>query len=648
MKKSIAVLKGYFKTGDKPTQQQFYDFLESYLHLDSYILASQVTGLETALETLNALGISDVIGLQTALNDLNIAITTLEVADVSGLQGILDALAVVSIGDVTGLQAVLDDLATRGIADITGLSDALNGKVDKVAGYGLSQNDFSNYYTGLITTIQNAVTALIYEGIVAEATIIKTLALTDVNKRIVFSNANPIALTVPLDASVAWYTGTKIKGTVQGNGAVTISGAGITFIGNTLTFPKGESFVLINIGLDTWTVEGNAPTAGALVYKTWFVNTAIGNNTTGLYQDSSKPFATIDYILALPAFTSDDIIFLQNTNGTFPLNGTLPASKNVIINSDVNAVLSFSANANTDLMTTGATIKINLPYGSVINERSGGTGCYFYANGFSSALHINALSLYWNTSNIAFRLTYLKFSVSDVSVRGTLTNSNVGGVKDVNMTTINIDKFTCLADYATFAIQLDSRLSINISHIAGTGCFYFTGGRYNVGNITTTNPCVIGASYNNAFINFVNTYISTANGIDIAGDILYNVTITGNILYSPKITGGRSFRSATNIKYLNFSADLGAGTITLDQGTYSFENCSIKSNNSPITLIGGGTYNLALILKSSVFEVVNAVPLVTGGASSGDTIKVGGISTNATMISDQAGTGVTVTQFTNY
>lgn len=297
MKKSIPVLKSYFETGDKPTQQQFYDFLESFLHLDSYILVSQVTGLETALETLNTLGISDVAGLQTALNDLNTAIATLEIADVSGLQGILDTLAVVAIGDVTGLQAVLDGLATRGIGDITGLADALNGKVDKVAGYGLSKNDFSDYYVGLITTIQNAVTALTYEGVVTEATIIKTLALTDVNKRIKFTNANPIALTVPLDASVAWYSGTKIKGTVQGNGAVTISGAGITFVGNTLTFPKGESFTLINTGLNEWTVEGNAPVAGALEFKKCYLK-ASGNDTTAVIGSGDMPFLTLDGLIA--------------------------------------------------------------------------------------------------------------------------------------------------------------------------------------------------------------------------------------------------------------------------------------------------------------------------------------------------------------
>jgi hypothetical protein len=41
-----------------------------------------------------------------------------------------------------------------------------------------------------------------------------------------FTTLNTV--TIPLDAAVAWYSGTKIKGTVQGAGAVTIAGTGIT------------------------------------------------------------------------------------------------------------------------------------------------------------------------------------------------------------------------------------------------------------------------------------------------------------------------------------------------------------------------------------------------------------------------------------
>jgi hypothetical protein len=639
MKKSIAVLKGYFKTGDKPTQQQFYDFLESYLHLDSYILASQVTGLETALETLNTLGINDVEGLQTALSDLNTAITTLEVADVSGLQGILDALAVVSIGDVTGLQAVLDDLATRGIADITGLSDALNGKVDKVAGYGLSQNDFSNYYTGLITTIQNAVTALTYEGVVVEATIIKTLALTDVNKRIKFTNANPIALTVPLDASVAWYTGTKIKGTVQGNGAVTISGAGITFIGNTLTFPKGESFVLVNTALNEWTVEGNAPVAGALVYKTWFVNTSTGNNTTGLYQDSSKPFATIDGIIALGTLNEDDVIWLQNENGTFPLNGVLPAKRLSIV-SDVLVTLDLSANANTNFYYCEKKLTINLPKGIIYNNRSGGTGAKMATPNSELYLYLKVDQIYWNVSNVFFDGTAMELYVNKISLKSSFAIAYNGMLKQSSFDLIEV---VCLGTNVTLlAMSYNKIKKIRIDLISGTGNFRTTGFDHEIGNITTTASLSIFSN-----VKFINSTITTSTGIDLFAKY---VVISGSIASCPLIKAEASDQGGAYTVFKDFTASLGTGQLKTQWSDFYFENCFIRSTNAPIVILNNsGTYGWAnIIAKKSVFEVVNAVPLVTGGAGQTVTMKVMGITTNATALSDQAGTGVTVTQMTNY
>jgi len=98
-------------------------------------------------------------------------------------------------------------------------------------------------------------------------------------------------------------------------------------------------------------------------------------------------------------------------------------------------------------------------------------------------------------------------------------------------------------------------------------------------------------------------------------------------------------------KFLNFVVNFGLGSIQNYESNLVFENCSIISTNSPIKLFSGvGT----LKIKNSAFEVINAVPLVTGGAASGKTIKISGVSSNATMLSDQNGTGVTITQFTNY
>ena len=47
--KTVNELKGYFETGKKPTQQQFWDWLESFVHKSDGIAIANVAGLSSAL-----------------------------------------------------------------------------------------------------------------------------------------------------------------------------------------------------------------------------------------------------------------------------------------------------------------------------------------------------------------------------------------------------------------------------------------------------------------------------------------------------------------------------------------------------------------------------------------------------------------------
>lgn len=108
-KKPINILKTYFETGDRPTEQQFADLIDSFLHKDS---GTVITGW-----TFN------------------------------------NATGAVAIGfsDNTSLEFTVPQNAD--ISFINGLQDALDGKVDKVAGFGLSSNDFSQYWINLINSL---------------------------------------------------------------------------------------------------------------------------------------------------------------------------------------------------------------------------------------------------------------------------------------------------------------------------------------------------------------------------------------------------------------------------------------------------------------------------------------------------------------
>lgn len=100
--KTVAILKTFFETGDRPTESQFGDLIDSFVH-----------------KTTGAVVIDKSYNEDTG------------VFSISFSDGIT-----ISFG-VNGSES-------EPISFIDGLEDALDGKVDKVAGRGLSTNDFTN------------------------------------------------------------------------------------------------------------------------------------------------------------------------------------------------------------------------------------------------------------------------------------------------------------------------------------------------------------------------------------------------------------------------------------------------------------------------------------------------------------------------
>jgi hypothetical protein len=91
-----------------------------------------------------------------------------------------------------------------------------------------------------------------------------TLVLTDNGRLVTLSNASPITVTVPTNASVAYATGAIINVQQIGAGQVTIQGAGgvtVTSTGATSTAPKlraqYSAASIIKTGTDSWTVIGD-------------------------------------------------------------------------------------------------------------------------------------------------------------------------------------------------------------------------------------------------------------------------------------------------------------------------------------------------------------------------------------------------------
>jgi hypothetical protein len=113
-----------------------------------------------------------------------------------------------------------------------------------------------------------------------------TLALLDAGKTVTFSNASPVAVTVPLQSSVTWIANTQINLLNIGAGLVTIAGAGgVTINGTPLTLATSKGGSLIRTASNTWTfvpLGSGASVAGA----------AISDTPTGNYTDGG---VTYDY-----------------------------------------------------------------------------------------------------------------------------------------------------------------------------------------------------------------------------------------------------------------------------------------------------------------------------------------------------------------
>jgi len=378
-------------------------------------------------------------------------------------------------------------------------------------------------------------------------------------------------------------------------------------------------------------------------YNTYFINTATGNNATGVFEDASKPFATIDYVNANFTITDGTIFYLQGTGQTYAINNQLQtASQSFIVDDTSTNTLDFSGNNNTNIAATQSAItyviNITMRNGFVRNNRSGGTGVNL--NGLASyfTLKLDVREIYWNTSTLMYSINSLLprgvFKVPIISCAKILTN--------FWSEYLHVRSFTCLSTNAML-LQTQSnahKCNIRIDNINGSGSYLFsTNDNYIIGDISTTVACGFNTTWGQE------SYITFNNSVITGGGILLPID-ANNLVFSGVIRSVTSFTNSTPtsgiFKFVNFTADFGTNKLNINgTSTISFENCSVKSTNSPlgvVTNVSGGNF----IIKNSTFEVVNAVPLMTGGAGGTRTLTIAGVSTNATMLSDQNGTGVTV------
>ena len=127
---------------------------------------------------------------------------------------------------------------------------------DLVSAYPAKSLEIAQYIDGFkadLALVQNAQTGTTYSFVAADFT-----------KLVTFSNASPVAVTLPLEATVAWPAGTTLRLLNQGAGTVTVAGAvGVTINGTPLTLAQYKGAALIKTGTDTWTFAPFSSGVGA-------------------------------------------------------------------------------------------------------------------------------------------------------------------------------------------------------------------------------------------------------------------------------------------------------------------------------------------------------------------------------------------------
>jgi fibronectin-binding autotransporter adhesin len=153
---------------------------------------------------------------------------------------------------------------------------------DLVSAYPAKSLEIAQYIDGqvpLLAMTQNAQTGTTYSFVAADFTKLVTL-----------SNASPVAVELPLEATVPWPTGTQLRLLNQGAGTVTVAGAvGVTINGTPLTLAQYKGANLIKTGTDVWTFIPFASGVGAAVFS----DTPTGTYTGYAYKTFSSGSNTL-------------------------------------------------------------------------------------------------------------------------------------------------------------------------------------------------------------------------------------------------------------------------------------------------------------------------------------------------------------------
>jgi hypothetical protein len=459
---------------------------------------------------------------------------------------------VTAVGNTT-----TEDITVGGLINITAgntIGDTIqisNETGDELVVNNFIQADGFKVLTGLSTEFLKADGSIDTNAYVVENTPIAGATKTKITydaKGLVTAGSDATTADIADSTDKRYVTDANL--TVIGNTSGTNTGDNAT---NTTSDTYADAKVSDTAYDDTsWNgVTGIAPSKNAVrdkieslaivtkQYNTYFINTATGNNATGVFEDATKPFATIDYVLGLIGANNNVRIYLQN-NGTFALNGTIPDSKTIEFYSETSSTITFASNTTVGAITTNSFLNFNIPKGTILFTSNGsGTADTSWFTLNTGRLNIKCSYLTVGANFYINRLGALQLYVEDtLTISGSfiywLWLTQTAPFNSANIYIRNISS-TVVSSLFSFALTAEqTQVNISIDKIVSTSTFAIiptVSGIVNleIGNIITTatgtsSALIIGGS--NTFVNFKNTVLTGLN--NLSGSSIFSGICTIN------------------------------------------------------------------------------------------------------------------------
>lgn len=422
------------------------------------------------------------------------------------------------------------------------------------------------------------------------------------------------------------------------DGASAIQGATIDANG-LATFTRQDSSTFT---LDFSTFLGDTVTKSQ--QDTVYYVASFGNNATGSANDITKPFVSIDAVLALYPNTKylHKNVRIELLDSTIPyeINTAVPLFSSLTIGSKYAVTISLTNSGQTNffkLFTTGETLDFylmfDIPNGKIKCDKAG-----FNSVSFSCAevnVILNCKEIFWKSNNTMFNTSTVNFIGSSMTF--TLGNMLLSNTCVMLNDTLDVQNLTITNNTRLFNTKgkTISIAQINISNTINTGVFYEES--VEIGDIVSTNTSYsfTFGSYG-AYLNI--KFEGTVSNVPIyvAGPMNSDTYVTGAINSVPHfgyIANTATINGVVEDLFVREIGSIPSPLFTINGGNHRVKDCLFYTTfNSAFSLTSVNT-DLEIFDIKVITTDNEGSTLITGGSTTQKpTVQYSGITHNFTSL----------------